>query len=169
MSPQGWQPGPRKPRATHPMLTVPQTTTSPSPYSENLRRGNQHNSNNCRTLFSPQKHSITDTGLRKTLSPGGVGEQRMGALKRQPPERVVTDPLVHNSLQNQRLTAAIGSLSLNLSTLNILVTVWLQTIAQRWEVSARPHQKQGLMEALIRTKLHMTHLLVLKYSKKTQL
>lgn len=43
------------------------------------------------------------------------------------------DPLVHNSFQNQRLTAAIGSLSLNLPTLNILVTVWLKTIAQSWE------------------------------------
>lgn len=91
----------------------------------------------------------------------------MWTLKRWPPERVVMDPLVPNSFQNQRLTAAIGSLSLNLPTLNILVTVWLKTIAQSWEVSGRPHQKRGLMEALIRTKLHMTHLSVLKYSKKT--
>lgn len=94
----------------------------------------------------PENTVSLTQGLRKPLSAGGVGERQMRALKRRPPERVVMDPLVHNSFQNQRLTAAIGSLSLNLPTLNILVTVWLKTIARSWGVSARPHQKQGLME-----------------------
>lgn len=86
MSPQGWQPGPRKPRATHPTLTVPQTTASPSPYSENLGGGgSQHNSNNCKTLFSPRKHSITDTAAEKVAECRWVGERRMWALRRQPP------------------------------------------------------------------------------------